>query len=110
MYIEDYGKPRELLVDEAEALSVKVQCSGLPRPNEYEAHLMSAGFSDVTMDDVTSEWTDFTATRYAMFRAARPRNIEVHGASIVDGLDDFYGTVAQLFQAGAVAGLKIVAR
>jgi hypothetical protein len=45
-----------------------------------------------------------------MFRAARARGIEVHGQEIVDDLDDFYGTVAQLFQDGAIAGLKIVAR
>lgn len=110
MYIEDYGRPRELFVDEAEALSVKVQCPALPSPSEYEAHLVSAGFSAVTVADVTEEWTDFTAARYAMFRGARARNIEVHGAEIIDGLDDFYGTVANLFQAGAIAGLKIIAR
>ena len=110
MFIEDYGKPRDLFADEIEALSVKVQCSGLPRPEEYEAHLVETGFSDVQMTDVTSDWTDFTATRLAMFRSMRARNVDVHGLEIVDGLDDFYGTVANLFQAGAIAGLKIIAR
>ena len=110
MYIEDYGRPRELFTDEVEALSVKIQCSALPKPNDYEAHLIASGFTDVQMDDVTSDWRDFTASRLAMFRAARARNIDVHGAGIVDGLDDFYSTVANLFQAGAIAGLKIVAR
>ena len=62
------------------------------------------------MSDVTGAWTDFTASRLAMFRTARPRNIEVHGQEIVDDLDDFYGAVAQLFQDGAIAGLKIIAR
>jgi cyclopropane fatty-acyl-phospholipid synthase-like methyltransferase len=110
MYIEDYGKPRELFADEIEALSVKVQCSQLPRPDEYEAQLVACGFSNVQMSDVTSDWTEFTASRLAMFRAARARNTAVHGADIVDGLDDFYSAVANLFQAGAIAGLKIVAR
>jgi cyclopropane fatty-acyl-phospholipid synthase-like methyltransferase len=110
MYIEDYGKPRDLFVDEAEALSVKVQCPALPCPHEYEEHLVASGFADVQMDDVTAEWTEFTASRLAMFRAARARNLDVHGAGIVEGLDDFYSTVASLFQAGAIAGLKIVAR
>lgn len=110
MYIEDYGKPRDLFSDEIEALSEKVQCPGVPRPEEYEAHLVASGFADVQVNDVTSDWTDFTTTRLAMFRAARARNIDVHGADIVDGLDDFYSTVANLFQAGAIAGLKIVAR
>jgi hypothetical protein len=62
------------------------------------------------MDDVTESWKDFTASRLATFRVQRTRNIEVHGEAIVDGLDDFYGTVAHLFQTGAIAGLKIIAR
>ncbi len=110
MYIEDFGKSRPLSAAEAKALSVKVQCSMLPGRNEYEADLITAGFPDVSMTDVTGAWKDFTASRLAMFRTARPRNIEVHGKEIVDGLDDFYGTVARLFQDGAIEGLKIIAR
>ena len=110
MYIEDFGKSRALSADEAEALSVKVQCAGLPGRAEYETHLVAAGFPEVSMNDVTGAWKDFTASRLAMFRTARPRNIEVHGQEIVDDLDDFYGAVAQLFQVGAIAGLKIIAR
>ena len=110
MYIEDFGKSRPLSDDEAKALSVKVQCAVLPSMAEYETQLMEAGFPDVSMSDVTGAWKDFTASRLAMFRTARPRNIEVHGQEIVDDLDDFYGTVAQLFHDGAIAGLKIIAR
>jgi cyclopropane fatty-acyl-phospholipid synthase-like methyltransferase len=110
MYIEDFAKPRAHSSDEVEALSVKVQCPLIPWPHEYENHLVEAGFEFVNMDDVTGAWKDFTASRLAMFRGQRARNIEVHGQTIVDGLDDFYGTVANLFQAGAIAGLKIVAR
>ena len=110
MYIEDFGKSRSLSADEAMALSVKVQCAALPDRAEYETHLVSAGFPDVSMNDVTDAWKDFTASRLAVFRTARPRNIEVHGREIVDDLDDFYGAVAQLFQEGAIAGLKIIAR
>jgi cyclopropane fatty-acyl-phospholipid synthase-like methyltransferase len=110
MYIEDFGKSRALSADEAKALSVKVQCAGLPGRVEYESHLVTAGFADVSTSDVTASWKDFTASRLAMFRMARARGIEVHGREIMDDLDDFYGTVAQLFQDGAIAGLKIIAR
>ena len=89
---------------------MKVQCAGLPDKAEYESHLVAAGFGDVSISDVTASWKDFTASRLAMFRAARARGIEVHGREIVDDLDDFYATVAQLFHDGAIAGLKIVAR
>jgi cyclopropane fatty-acyl-phospholipid synthase-like methyltransferase len=110
MYIEDYGRPRALSEAEREALAVKVQCPYVPRPSDYETHLLDAGFNEIVMDDATQNWKDFTASRLAMFRLARPHNIEVHGAEVVDGLDDFYGTVADLFQAGAITGLKITAR
>ena len=110
MYIEDFATLRAHSADEAEALKVKVQCPTIPYPHDYELQLGEANFSDVTMDDVTDSWKDFTASRLAMFRIQRARNIEVHGQAIVDGLDDFYGAVAQLFQVGAIAGLKIIAR
>jgi SAM-dependent methyltransferase len=110
MYIEDFAKSRPHSTDEAEALKVKVQCPVIPSRPDYEAQLGNADFQDVMMEDVTESWKDFTASRLAMFRNARPRNINVHGQEIVDGLDDFYGAVAQLFQAGAITGLKIIAR
>jgi cyclopropane fatty-acyl-phospholipid synthase-like methyltransferase len=110
MYIEDYGKPRAFSTEEAEALLVKVQCPFVPKLGEYESHLLDAGFADVAMHDVTESWKDFTASRLAMFRGQRAHHVEVHGGTIVDGLDDFYGTVANLFQAGAITGLKIIAR
>ena len=110
MYIEDYGRPRELSDNEKEALLVKVQCPAIPTRHQYESHLVEAGFAEVEMIDDTEAWKDFTVTRLALFHAARARNIEVHGQEIVDGLDDFYGTVSQLFQNGAITGLKITAR
>lgn len=110
MFVEDYGKSRALSADEAADLAVKVQCPMLPWRNEYETDLAAAGFLDVSISDVTGSWREFTASRLALFRAARERNVAVHGEEIVDGLDDFYGTVARLFQDRAIAGLKIVAR
>jgi cyclopropane fatty-acyl-phospholipid synthase-like methyltransferase len=110
MFIEDYGRPRDLSDEEKEALMVKVQCPAIPTPRQYENQLVESGFEQVDMDDVTPAWKDFTATRLAMFRATRSRNISVHGQETVDGLDDFYGTVSLLFQNGAVTGLKITAR
>jgi hypothetical protein len=87
-----------------------VQCPPLPSPIEYRAQLRAAGFDDIQVEDVTSPWTAFTASRLQGFRASRQRNISVHGVDIVNGLDDFYTTVARLFDTGAIGGLKILAR
>ena len=110
MYIEDFAKRREPTGDEAAALEVKVQCPALPSPAEYEAQLRAAGFDDIHLEDVTSPWSAFTASRLAEFRASRARNVDLHGVEIVDGLDDFYATVARLFETGVITGLKILAR
>jgi len=110
MYIEDYALRRQPTEQEATALRVKVQSPVLPSPAQYEDQLHAAGFADVRVEDVTSQWTGFTAARSAEFRAAHSRNVSVHGADIVAGLEDFYATVAGLFEAGVIAGLKILAR
>ena len=110
MYIEDYGKLRQPTEDEAAALQVKVQCPVLPSLAAYEDQLRAAGFVDIQIQDVTSQWSAFTAARLVDFRAAQFRNVSVHGRDIVAGLDDFYATVAGLFETGVIAGLKILAR
>ncbi len=110
MYIEDFAQRRSLTPAEAADLEVKVQCPPLPSSSEYCAQLRAAGFDDVQVEDVTSQWTAFTASRLQGFRASRQRNVSVHGVDIVDGLDDFYATVARLFDTGAIGGLKILAR
>ena len=110
MYIEDFAKRREPTVDEAAALAVKVQCPVLPWPIDYDAQLRDAGFVNIQIEDVTPHWGAFTASRLEEFRAARARNVSVHGPDIVEGLDDFYATIARLFETGVIAGLKFMAR
>ena len=110
MYIEDFAMRREPTADEAAVLEVKVQSPLLPSPTEYEAQLRAAGFVDIQIEDVTSQWGAFTASRLEEFRASRARMVLVHGLDIVDGLDDFYATIARLFDTGVIAGLKILAR
>lgn len=108
--IEDFVALRSLEETEAEVLAVKVQCTYLPTAEEYRAQLEDARFTAIELEDRTVAWTAFTAARRDAFRAARERNVRVHGAVITDGLDDFYMTVAQLFACGAIGGLRITAR
>ena len=110
MYVEDYCKARTLTADEAADVAVKVQCPTLPWRSDYVADLGAAGFTDVTTTDVAAMWKDFTTSRLTMFRAAGERNVAIHGTETVDGLDDFYATVARLFRDQAIGGLKIIAR
>ena len=110
LYIEDFTLRREPTAHEAEALRDRVQCSYLPPLATYVEQLEAAGFEQVEADDMTDSWRAFTAERLDAFRAARPRHLAVHGPAIVDGLDEFYGTVAGLYGSGVLGGARIVAR
>jgi cyclopropane fatty-acyl-phospholipid synthase-like methyltransferase len=109
LYVEDFALRRKATPQEAEALAVKVQCPYLPTAEEYRQHFLGAGFRHVEIADVTEDWTSFTADRLAAYRSARDRNIAIHGAGVVEGLEDFYATVAELFADGAISGVKITA-
>jgi len=110
MYIEDFTLRREPTATERDALRVKVQCPYLPRPDVYRADLAAAGFSRVEFEDVTDDWTAFTAARAAQYRADRERLVRVHGEHLVDGLEDFMTTMAGLYADGVLGGARIVAR
>jgi hypothetical protein len=109
LYVEDFAQRRKARASEAEALAAKVQCPYLPTVEEYRQHFLGAGFQHIEIADVTGDWTSFTAERLAAYRSARPRNIAIHGAEVVEGLEDFYATVAGLFADGAISGVKITA-
>jgi SAM-dependent methyltransferase len=109
IYLEDFTKLTEPTAAEWDALRVKVQCPYLPTPDLYVAQLKEAGFVDVGLVDVSAAWTAFTAERLAAYRAARERNVRVHGQGVVDGLDDFYATVAGLYERGVLGGALVSA-
>lgn len=107
MYIEDFALARPLTATEAETLATKVQCRDLPTPAEYRAHLQTAGFPHTTLTDVTPDWRAFSASRVQAFTAARAANEAIHGPAIVADLLDFYRSVDDLWQSGALTGLRI---
>lgn len=110
MYIEDFAAARPLSPSEAESLAVKVQATALPPPDEYRDHLRTAGFAEVTLTDVTEDWRRFSAGRLAAWRDQKAEHHRIHGAAIVEGLEDFYRSVDDLWQGGALVGLRVLAR
>ena len=110
MFIEDFILQQLPSPTELAELQHKVASPNLQDWSTYKSELERAGFTLTTVTDMTARWTDFTARRAAAFRADRPRHIALHGQAITDGLDDFYSTVARLFAAGVVGGVRIEAR
>jgi cyclopropane fatty-acyl-phospholipid synthase-like methyltransferase len=109
MYIEDFTLRSEPTPEQREVLRVKVQCPYVPPPDTYRRDILDAGFAAVDLEDVTADWTAFTADRLAASRADRERLIRVHGQDVADGLEDFFATMADLYADGVLGGARILA-
>jgi len=109
LYIEDFSRLGTFSQTEQRDLEKKIYCEYLPTPDEYVDQVATAGFCDIQTADMTASWTHFVRTRLDAFRAARDRNLRVHGDTTVDGLDDFYATMRSLYEGGNLGGLRLVA-
>ncbi len=58
----------------------------------------------------SASWLDFCTKRLAAYRAARPRNLAIHGENVVDGLTDFYQAMVDLFEGGNLGGAVVTAK
>ncbi len=110
MYVEDYFERGALTGEERETLAGKVYCRHLPRLDELRRDLAGAGFIEVEVEDVTAFWTGLVTERAEAWRAGREREVALHGEEVFAGLDDFYSSIAALFQGGNLGGMRLVAR
>jgi SAM-dependent methyltransferase len=110
LYVEDFTLRGTPTAQDLDDLRVKVMCPYLPTASEYAAQVAAAGFVDVQVDDLTADWSGYTAERLALFRAAGASNRAVLGDDIYAGLEDFYATVARLYSDGVLGGVRVVAR
>lgn len=109
IYVEDYFPCGELTAGEREILARDVFCKRVPSLDEYTSELTEAGFERIDFADVTDPWTGFLRDRLNTFRESRERNLRVHGADVVDALDDFYEVMVTLFDGGNLGGLRFTA-
>ena len=76
----------------------------------YRATLTNAGFELIAWDDMTEDWTAFTAERLEIFRANRPGYEMVHGPDGYRIIETFYAKMAGYFVDGSVGGVRFSAR
>ncbi len=110
LYIEDFSKLAPFTPQEQQDLESKIYCHYVPTPAEYVAQVEAAGFEDVQFDDMSDQWTRFVRGRFDAFQADRERQLRVHGETVVEGLDDFYGTMTSLYEGGNLGGIRLTAR
>ncbi|MEM7291992.1 MAG: methyltransferase domain-containing protein [Pseudomonadota bacterium] len=110
LFVEDYFEKNALSASERAALSSEVYCDFVPTLDAYRSDLAGAGFIHVELIDMSEVWASFVRDRYDKFKSARDRNVSIHGAPIVDALEQFYDTIVALFEAGNLGGIRFTAR
>ncbi len=107
MYVEEFydrsceGDAGSLLTEgERRRLREVVACPYIPSASRFVADVAAAGFEILEFEDVSEEWTRFVRARAEKYRASETPNAE---------LQEFYDTVAGLFEGGNVGGVRLTA-
>lgn len=78
--------------------------------DDYVAGLDAAGFDVLDVENMTDDWTAFTADRAQAFRGDRAEFEARHDATTFAALDRFYDGMASDFARRFVGGLRVLAR
>ena len=100
IYIEDYYQRKPLTDDERAKLCNLVACSFLPTKSEYSATVAEAGFDAIEFEDVTEQWRAILVARAKKYKANENKSLD---------LEKFYDTVAGLYVAGNLGGVRLTA-
>ncbi len=77
---------------------------------DYERELEAAGFTRITLTDMTDDWSAFCAGRAAAWKSQAERHVRVHGIETYARLEGFFRGVQRLFEHGSLGGVRVVAR
>ena len=107
MYIEDfydksYGNDSlsHLTEREVHQLQAIMACPYLPSASSYITDVTTAGFGSIDFEDISEKWTQLLYARSERYKASEKPNA---------ALQVFYATVAELFEAGNVGGVRLTA-
>ncbi len=96
--------------EEAEDFARHLFPNSLVPLEDYRVTLGDAGFDDIGLQDMTADWTEFTATRLDAFRCSRADYEAKHGSDGYAALLTFYEKMAGYFADGLVGGVRVSAR
>jgi hypothetical protein len=96
--------------DEVSDFQHHLHPNSLVDKGEYFASLENAGFEIISQSDMTSDWTDFTGSRLAMFHENKAAYMTVHGDVGYEAIEVFYSKMAGYFERGIVGGTRYSAR
>jgi cyclopropane fatty-acyl-phospholipid synthase-like methyltransferase len=109
-FAEDLYLARPLTDTETQDCAVHLFPNSLVSIDEYRTSLQETGFDAVQMDDMTQDWSEFTATRLDAFRENKANYEAMHGADGFAAIHVFYEKMAGYFADGLVGGVRVSAR
>ncbi len=86
-----------------------VFANSLTSQADYAEDLRAAGFSDVTVTDLTPDWAPFAAERLTAWRQNHAAYAGVHGEGAYQAQDLFYTVIARLYDSGSLGGVRLMA-
>lgn len=110
VWVEDLYAIEPVPEGERAAFDARLFPNSLVAWDEYLAGLETAGLEVVDVEDMTTDWTAFTADRADAFRGARREFEQRHDAATFAALDRFYDGMASDFARGFVGGHRVMAR
>lgn len=110
LWAEDLYARARVPDQERDAFEARLFPNSLVGIDAYRTGLHAAGLEVVEADDMSDDWTDFTTTRAAAFRADRAAFTARHDPATFEALDRFYDGMASDFARGYVGGIRILAR
>ena len=110
LFVEDLYEVALPAPDEAEDFAAHLFPNSLEPLQTYQSSLRSAGLDVMELEDMTTNWTSFTATRLDTFRENRHVYEDIHGADGYRIIETFYTNMAGYFARGLVGGLRLHAR
>ncbi len=110
LFADDLYRIKEPPRDEAEDFQRHLFPNSLVEIEEYRASLSAAGFDIVAFENMTADWSQFTAARLIAFRDARSDYEAIHGKEGYSVIETFYTKMAGYFARGLVGGVRFAAR
>lgn len=109
-YAEDWYTRSAFTTAEQTVLNDDIYCTNLPTEEAYCQALTRSGLEVIKFEDLTDDWTAYSAERVAKMEANKEEFIATHGNDIYERLHYFYVKVRDLFAGGHLGGARVVAR
>ena len=95
LYVEDFYQRNPFTAEEGQMLRDDVYVTQLPTWTDMTQQLEQAGFVNITVKDMTREWTTYVTERTQAYKDNLTRHEQVHGKEGAQGLSHFYGVMSK---------------